>query len=103
VEEQRHLRVGVNGISKLQGLTNGSEGSRMAQLVGPKRLGARRGDDTELPGGKDAKLPGGTPISSPSSAFLLPLLLSFPLNSLSSFGYLWRLGMAKRRWRQWVL
>jgi hypothetical protein len=72
VEEQRHLRVGVDGVSELQVLANGSEGSMAAQLAAPKRLGAHRGNDTELPGGKDAMFPGGAPISSSSSAFLLP-------------------------------
>jgi hypothetical protein len=77
VEDQRHLCVGVDGVSELQGLANGSEGSRAAQLVGPKRISAHRGDDAELPGGKDAKFPGDAPISSSSSTFLIPYFLLF--------------------------
>jgi hypothetical protein len=85
VEEQRHLRVGVDGVSELQVLANDSEGSMAAQLAAPKRLGAHRGNDTELPGGKDVMFPGGAPISSSSSAFLLPCFFLFlSIDSLPS-------------------
>jgi hypothetical protein len=97
VEEQRHLHVGVDGVSELQVLANGSEGSRAAQLAGPKRLGANCGNDAELPGGKDAKF------LAALQFLLLPLLSSFPA-SFFSFRY-WRrrLGVVKRLWRPWVL
>jgi hypothetical protein len=95
---QRRWRLRASGPRERQRRLQGSAaGGPKAPWCAPwRRHGASRRQGREVPWWR--------PNFFSFICFPPSLFLSFPLDSLSSFGY-WRrrLGMAKRRWRQWVL